>query len=245
MAPEFRRLLFVDDEPSALAVLPQIFARAGFAVSTATSLKEALELIFLQGFEVLVTDLHLDPGGTGFKLVRAMREVNPHCVNIVITGYPEFTSAVEGIREGIDDLFAEPVDPDAILRSVEIRLHQRRPKGRILSVSYDEALLRTRHMLLQTQGFQVISTRGFTESLPHCKRGGFDLFILGHSIPVRDKMELIHTFKAVCEAPIISLSRLIGEKKLDGADYHIEPDPEQLLELVADIIDRAKSRRRA
>jgi DNA-binding NtrC family response regulator len=245
MAPELKRLLFVDDEPSIRAMLPNIFSHAGFAVTTAGSVEEALERIYSQGFDVLVTDVKLDKDRGGFKLVRTMRQLNPRCVNVILTGYPEFSSAVEGIREGVDDFFTKPAEPDSIIRSIEAKLQQRRPKARILSVSYDEPLMRTRQMLLQTQGYQVTSSQGFSESLAHCRRGGFDLFILGHSIPLRDKAQLIKSFHEVCKAPIISLRRSVGEKKPAGADYQIDPDPEDLLRLVAEIVEEPRSLRRA
>ncbi len=103
--------------------------------------------------------------------------------------------------------------------------------ARILSVSYDEPLLRTRHMLLQTRGHDVVSSFGFTLSLEHCKHGGFDLFILGHSIASEDKRELVNAFRQKCSGPVISLLRT-DEPLVDGADYHIQPDPEPLLALV-------------
>jgi CheY-like chemotaxis protein len=107
--------------------------------------------------------------------------------------------------------------------------------GRLLSVSYDEPLLRTRHMLLEREGHQVVSSFGFTASLENCHQGNFDLFLLGHSIPHLDKQKLVETFRKHCPAPIISLRRNAGEQLVDGADYHIEPDPEPLLALVKKI----------
>jgi|SRR5581483_1397915 DNA-binding response OmpR family regulator len=104
---------------------------------------------------------------------------------------------------------------------------------RILSVSYDEVLLRTRQMLLQERGYKVISSLGFTDALKHCRSGVFDIFILGHSIPYTDKQELVKTFLKHCSAPVISLRRNPGEELVDGADFHIEPDPQPLLDLVA------------
>lgn len=53
---------------------------------------------------------------------------------------------------------------------------------RILSVSYDASLLATRRMLLEQKGYEVTSALGFSEAIECCKRSGFDLFILGHSI---------------------------------------------------------------
>ena len=107
--------------------------------------------------------------------------------------------------------------------------------ARILSVSYDEPLLRTRHLLLEREGYEVVSSLGFAEGLEQCKRDNFDLFILGHSIRHSDKQQLVETFRHECRAPIISLRRL-DEPPVQGADYYVEPDPPQLLKIVATVL---------
>ncbi len=106
---------------------------------------------------------------------------------------------------------------------------------RILSVSYDAVLLATRKMLLEQKGYSVMSALGFTEALEQCQNEDFDLFILGHSIPERDKVHLIKTFRGSCPAPILSLER-IGEKQVP-CDFHASPDnPEKFLEVVDGIL---------
>ena len=119
-------------------------------------------------------------------------------------------------------------------RSVR-RLGTERSTMRILSVSYDELLLRMRHMILENEGYAVVSTHGFDQSLEQSRRGGFDLFVLGHSIPNQDKRQLVETFRRECAAPIISLTRGASEQRVDGADFHIDPDPEPLLNLISEI----------
>ena len=107
----------------------------------------------------------------------------------------------------------------------------------ILSVSYDASLLATRCMLLEQRGYRVISALGFTQAIAHCSSPDFDLFILGHSIPVADKQELINTFRKNCPAPILSLERL-GEEKVP-CDFHASPDrPEEFLATVQMILER-------
>ena len=105
----------------------------------------------------------------------------------------------------------------------------------ILSVSYDELLLWTRRLLLEAHGYTVTSAFGFKDSTRCCQIGGFDLFILGHSIPERDKEALIKEFRASGSAPIVSL-RKVSEPEVAGADYHIEPDPESVLNLVGALV---------
>ena len=105
---------------------------------------------------------------------------------------------------------------------------------RILSVSYDIDLLATRRMLLELAGYTVTSALGFTEALEQCNASGFDLFVLGHSIPTKDKRELIRTFRKSCPAPILSLER-VGESRVES-DFHASPDdPEELLKSVGRI----------
>jgi CheY-like chemotaxis protein len=109
------------------------------------------------------------------------------------------------------------------------------PNTRILSVSYDDLLLRMRHMILENEGYVVVSAHGLENGLRQCKEGGFDLFILGHSIPDQDKRKMVEAFQSKCPAPIISLTRGASEQRVDGAGYHLEPDPEPLLKLIAEI----------
>lgn len=113
---------------------------------------------------------------------------------------------------------------------------------RILSVSHDEPLLRTRHMMLEAEGYQVTSYAGLEEALKGCRKGTFDLFILGHSIPTIDKHRLIDTFHRFSPSIIISLIRHSGDDFVAGPDYHFPMDPEPLLKLIAEIV---KGKRRA
>lgn len=109
--------------------------------------------------------------------------------------------------------------------------------ARILIVSYDEPLLLTRRMLLERNGYDVTSALGFTASVEECKKGGFHLLLLGHSIAKTDKQQMVKTFREHCPAPIVSLLRS-NEPLVDGADYHIQSDPAALLELIGKILSR-------
>jgi DNA-binding NtrC family response regulator len=115
----------------------------------------------------------------------------------------------------------------------------------ILSVSYDMSLLATRKMLLEQKGYAVVNAYGFSKALASCRAGGFDLFILGHSIPHDDKLALIESFRTHSPGPIVSLERH-GEHFVP-CDHHASPDnPEKFLEIIENILagreQRAKPR---
>ena len=120
-----RRLLFVDDEPSIRLTLPAILQNNGFDVRVAASVTEALVEIGQQEFDVLLSDLNIGSERDGFDVVKAMRQAHPRCVTILLTGYPAFETAVEGIRHQIDDYVVKPADIELLIRMMNEKLLER------------------------------------------------------------------------------------------------------------------------
>lgn len=108
----------------------------------------------------------------------------------------------------------------------------------ILCVSYEDSLLIARRTLLERNGYAVTTALGFKESLARCEDGGFDLFILGHSIPLSDKQRIIEKFRQTNNAPILALWRH-NERVLDTANYlTFSEDSTELLKTVDVIFAR-------
>jgi DNA-binding response OmpR family regulator len=108
--------------------------------------------------------------------------------------------------------------------------------SRILSISYDEALLHTRQILLQREGFEVQSALGFSAAIQACETGTFDLVIMGHSIPPEDKERLIQHLRAVCSTPILALRRP-HDLPLKTADFNLDSgDPESFRNYILEIL---------
>jgi len=110
-----KRLLFVDDQPAIRKTLPVILRRYGFTVTVAATVAEALEQIRTNQFDLLLCDLNIEGENDGFNVIRAIKEANPRCATIVLTGYPKLESAVEGIHSGIDDYITKPSNADALV----------------------------------------------------------------------------------------------------------------------------------
>ena len=80
---------------------------------------------------------------------------------------------------------------------------------RILSISYDRSLLWTRQLLLEQLGYQVVSAEGFAQAWEAARssKNEFDLIILGHSIPPKDKVAIVDHLRDTCKSPILALLR--------------------------------------
>src|SRR6185437_6590956 len=116
------RLLFVDDEPSIRATLAAILKMRGFEVTTAATVSEALQYIARQTFDVLVSDLNIGEAGDGFTVVSAMRRTQPSAATFILTGYPAFETALEAIRQHVDDYFVKPADVQSLVEKIHSRL---------------------------------------------------------------------------------------------------------------------------
>jgi DNA-binding response OmpR family regulator len=111
---------------------------------------------------------------------------------------------------------------------------------RILSISYDQALLQTRELMLSREGFEVESAVGFSAAVHACENGKFDLVILGHSIPTADQTFIIKQVKALSDASILALRRP-HDGPLEIANYTLDPgDPERFLSYVKEITNHKR-----
>lgn len=92
------RVLFVDDEPRILTTMRMLF-RNDYEVFVAESGAKALELLKTQEVDVIVSDQRM-PGMTGIELLRTARDLNPHAMRILLTGYSDLNAIIGSINEG-------------------------------------------------------------------------------------------------------------------------------------------------
>jgi DNA-binding NtrC family response regulator len=120
--PRRNRILFVDDEPNIRLTLPPVLEQHGFEVKAAGSVAEAVAQIKALRFDVLISDLNVEESGDGIQVVSAMREKQPHCITMILTGHPGFESAVDALRLRVDDYVVKPVDVETLISSLRKKL---------------------------------------------------------------------------------------------------------------------------
>jgi len=117
-----RRLLFVDDEPAIRITLKAILSSHGFEVTTAATVAEGLQKITSQPFDVLISDLNIGNPGDGLTVVSAMRRTQPQAVTMILTGYPAFETALEAIRQQVDEYIVKPANIPSLVSAIESKL---------------------------------------------------------------------------------------------------------------------------
>jgi DNA-binding NtrC family response regulator len=121
------RVLFVDDEPGICVTIPEILRQHGFSVTAVGTVNEALAEITSAQFDVLISDLNFDHPADGFIVVSAMRRTQPNCVTLILTGFPGFETALEALRNQVDDYLIKPTDVPTLVSLIEKNLQQRKP----------------------------------------------------------------------------------------------------------------------
>ncbi|MBF0108857.1 MAG: sigma 54-interacting transcriptional regulator [Magnetococcales bacterium] len=102
------RILVVDDEPSMRHFLEEFLGGQGHRVTCATTPEEALAILDREPFDLILSDIMLG-GGNGITLLQNIRNRQPDCPVIMITGFPNIDSATEALRLGAFDYLAKPI----------------------------------------------------------------------------------------------------------------------------------------
>jgi ActR/RegA family two-component response regulator len=125
--PSAPTILFVDDDQSVRITLAQLLQDAGFSVTTAETVPQALTLIGQSAFDVLISDLNIGHPADGFIVVSAMRRTHPECLTLILTGYPDFETALEAIRHNVNDYLIKPTPIEELIAKIEAGLANRQP----------------------------------------------------------------------------------------------------------------------
>jgi CheY-like chemotaxis protein len=87
-------LLCIDDADVALRVRKLVLASAGYAVLTAASGEEGLELFKQHAVELVIAD-HFLSAKTGTEIAKEMKELKPEVPILIVSATPEKPSGIE------------------------------------------------------------------------------------------------------------------------------------------------------
>jgi two-component system, NtrC family, response regulator AtoC len=102
-------MLVVDDEKGMLALVTRFAQQAGFDVVACATGKEALHRLADHRTDVAAVDLRLPDVG-GIEVLRAIRDADPDCQVILMSGDATIDSAVEAVKLGAVDYLTKPLD---------------------------------------------------------------------------------------------------------------------------------------
>ena len=108
------RILIVDDENSILDTLRILLRSEGFDVATASTGREALEILPDHEPDVVVSDIRM-PGFSGLDLLAAIREIDADLPVILMTAQASLQSAVQAVNQGAFYYLQKPFGNDELV----------------------------------------------------------------------------------------------------------------------------------
>lgn len=111
--PEDVSLVIVDDDVPFLQRISRAMEQRGFAVRTASSVTDGLQLIRENPPAFAIVDMRLDDGN-GLDVIAELARVRPNARAIVLTGYGNIATAVSAVKLGAVDYLAKPADADEV-----------------------------------------------------------------------------------------------------------------------------------
>lgn len=110
------RLLIADDEPAICFSIRQVFDDEDLSVLSAANAQEALRMAGQDQPDVVLLDVRLG-GDDGLETFERLRELDPKCLVVFITGHGTSETAIEAMKRGAFDYLVKPLDAN-LLRQV-------------------------------------------------------------------------------------------------------------------------------
>lgn len=189
-------VLLVDDEPDILNGLKLSMRKERFAVETAASGPEALEIMAAKPVDVVVSD-HQMPGMKGTELLARVAERHPDTARFVLTGNATVDMAVEAINKGsVSRMFLKPCVAADLVAAIRDALEKK------------ELMAQARLLLkaVQEQSARLESAEAQHPGITQVRRDSTGSIILD------DIPEDYETFVAKCHETLLKTMKWSGDE---------------------------------
>ena len=112
-----KRVLLVDDEEATLKALKRVLEKDGFEVATALNGKLAKDLVAMESFDCVLSDVHM-PGShiSGIELFEYIKTLPRPAPFILMTGFATLAETKRAHESGVTGFLAKPFKPDELLK---------------------------------------------------------------------------------------------------------------------------------
>jgi cyclic di-GMP phosphodiesterase len=179
--PSPARVLVVDDEMAITDALARFLRSRGYEVQTASSGRQALDLLGSGSFQLMLCDVRM-PGLTGVETVPRALEIDPDLAILMLTGVNDAPTATGVLANGAVDYLLKPVELTDLQRAIERALHRRSleiDRRSIERVIREEVAARTEELEREKEALHMLAL-GTIATLINAMEAK-DVYLRGHS----------------------------------------------------------------
>lgn len=222
------KLLLIDDDRDLCAMLEELLAGEGFAVTSVHTGPAALALLEREPVDLAILDVML-PGMSGFEVLRTLRRRSAVPV-LMLTARGEAVDRIVGLEVGADDYLAKPFHPRELI--ARIRAILRRPATSGMGPA--ERLLRAGALVLDLgRGRATVGERAVTLTGAEVRVLEELMRSAGQIVSRRQLCERalgrpLEAFDRSIDTHVANLRRKLGEdapgiRGVRGAGYALDP----------------------
>jgi CheY-like chemotaxis protein/tRNA A-37 threonylcarbamoyl transferase component Bud32 len=210
------RILVVDDVEENRSVLGRRLAREGYAVTEASGGIEALQLIALQAFDLVLLDVRM-PDLDGFTVLERIKgaEATRNLPVIMISALDDIAAVVRCIEHGAEDYLAKPFDQVLLRARIGASLEKKRWHDR--EADYLRQVTRV------------------TDAAAAVERGSYQAGMLGHITARDDELgRLARVFDTMAAGVKAREAKLHAQLSQLRADVNIATSEHRTVDAVSD-----------
>ena len=118
-----KRILIIDDDMDMCNLLGRFLQKKGFETEASHSGGKGIAKFKESRFDVVLCDFRLGDK-EGREVLKEIKQVDPHAIVIIITGYSDIKTAVDVIKSGAFDYITKPLIPEEVLNVIGRALQQ-------------------------------------------------------------------------------------------------------------------------
>ncbi|MFW5843197.1 MAG: diguanylate cyclase [Spirochaetota bacterium] len=120
-------VVLVDDDPEFISYVAMVLQNAGMITSVVTDPRNLFQVMVESKPELIILDIYM-PECDGVELARMIRQQDAYVgIPIVFLSVEnDARKQLEAIREGADDFFVKPIDPNHLVTSIRMRAQRTR-----------------------------------------------------------------------------------------------------------------------
>ena len=197
-----KRILVVDDDEHLRLVMQETLASSGYAVESAESGQQALDILNTESFDLIISDLMM-PGIKGNELLKEAKKRYPDIGFFLISAYGTIETAVDAMKTGAYDFITKPFS----ITQIESRVAH---YFEFSSLKEENRKLKQRLMSHQLQSKLIGSSPGMKELIYNIEivaKSDAPVFIRGESGTGKElTVEAVHDNSSRAGKPFLKIN---------------------------------------
>ena len=140
------KILVVDDEDTLRLTLKARLAASSFEVDTARDGEEALQKLKESPFDIVLLDIAM-PKMDGIMTLDHIMADHPSSDVIMLTGFADFTTAIDCLKKGAKDYLVKPIDATELITRLKSLMRARSSEQALETMKKENATLFTDDLL--------------------------------------------------------------------------------------------------